>query len=765
MKRVSSPDYMTSLPTLAVLQSSITIGAVMLLWSLHARLDRPVFKWWAWAWTCFSLYLGVGALAGPVAAGWTPSNTALIVLASVFGFLPAPLLVFGALSVRSPERPSARERRAGLAAAVAAGVLVVLISTAWSDAQGGYYARLAPRTVALSGALLFCTWIFLTQWRRTGSLASLIIGAVCLLYGSTQSLYALALISRVVTQSAPLADSVISVRPQLFWVDLANVYGSCIGLVLLLVEDYQRSKQELEESLSRRQQVAGENLALQAEIEVRRNAEQALQRSEEKFAAAFRSNPSAMAITLFEPGTIVDVNDVLVRQSGFSRQELIGSDSNTLGFWVDPEERASVTADLDAHGRVPTREVRWRKKSGEVVTVLYSADTLEFDGERCVLSVAEDITARKHAEARHRAVLRALPDWVFVMSTDGVFLDFHAKDPERLAAPPEAFLGKHMRDVLPPDITAGLLRCFERAMSSDDAATIEYSMSVPGGELRYYEARVVRCDDDKVLSIVRDITERRRAEMQARALRDELAHVGRVTTLAALTGSLAHEINQPLAAVMTNAQAARRLIAAPVPDLAELRAALADIVADNQRAAEVVRRLRTLLKKDTSEYAAVDINESIREVIKVLQSDIAARHIALEVDLASDLPPVLGDRVQLQQVTLNLLMNAFEASEREDAGAKAVRISTALSDTTVVVTVEDGGVGLTDEQLPRMFEPFYTTKPDGMGLGLAICQTIVSAHDGAVSVARNASKGTTFSFSLPVLASDAVTQQAAVATG
>jgi C4-dicarboxylate-specific signal transduction histidine kinase len=289
-------------------------------------------------------------------------------------------------------------------------------------------------------------------------------------------------------------------------------------------------------------------------------------------------------------------------------------------------------------------------------------------------------------------------------------------------------------------------------MASDDTATLEYSMPSHEGDDEYYEARVVRCDDDKVLSIVRDITERRRAELQARELRDELAHVGRVTTLAALTGSLAHEINQPLAAIMTNAQAARRLIAAPVPDLAELRAALADIVSDNQRAAEVVRRLRTLLRKDTSEYAPVDVNDSIGEVIKVLQSDIESRRIGLELDLAPDLPPVLGDRVQLQQVTLNLLMNAFDALECVDGGGKPVRIRTAAADSSVIVAVEDSGVGLTDDQLPRMFEPFYTTKPDGMGLGLAICQTIVNAHDGGVSVSRNPDKGTTFSFSLPALA-------------
>jgi PAS domain S-box-containing protein len=633
--------------------------------------------------------------------------------------------------------------------------MTVVLSLWWSDPLESFYVRIAPRTLTLAAALLYCAWVFLSRWRLTGSRASLITGAVCLAYGTTQSLYGAALVGRLVRAAAlgPFVDPMIAWRPQLFLLDLVNVYGTSIGLVLLFVEDYQQSQQALQESLSRRQEVAGENLALQAEIDVRRRAEDALQRSEEKFAAAFRSNPCAMAITRFADRRIVDVNDVCVRQWGYGRAELIGSSSDQLKFWVDAEDRASVIAELEEQGRVATREIRWRTKSGRVVTVLYSADTLEVEGQRCVLSVAEDITARRQAEATHRAVLRALPDWIFVLSADGVFLDFHAKDPERLAAPPETFLGKRMHEVLPPDIADGLLRCFERAMSSDDTATLEYSLPSQG-EVRFYEARVVRCDSDKVLSIVRDITVRRRAELQARELRDQLAHVGRVTTLAALTGSLAHEINQPLAAIMTNAQAATRLIAAPVPDLVELRAALADIVSDNQRAAEVVRRLRTLLKKDTSEYAPVDVNESIDEVIKVLQGDIAARRIALGVELAGSLPRVLGDRIQLQQVTLNLLMNAFEALEPEDPSVKRVTLRTRAADGLVIVSVVDDGIGLTDEQLPRMFEPFYTTKPDGMGLGLAICQTIMNAHDGTVAVERNAAKGTTFSFSLPALPSD-----------
>jgi PAS domain S-box-containing protein len=746
---------MNSVPSLELLQSLITIGVVVLLWSLHARLvDRAVFKWWAWAWTSFGLYLGLGTLVLPVSEAWTLSRTVLVALASICGLLPPLLLVFGALSVQSEDLPTPQWRRTGFALAIALALLTVVASRGWSDPVTSYYVRLTPRTFALAAALLFCAWVFLSQWRRTDSRASLITGAVCLLYGTTQGLYSAALVGHIggaASLFGSVVDPIVVWRPRLFWIDLANVYGTCIGLLLLFVEDYQQSQQALQESVNRRQEVAGENLALQAEIDVRRRAELALQRSEEKFAAAFRSNPCAMAITRFDDGQIVDVNEVLVRQSGYERAELIGRHANELGFWVNAAERAAVFAEIEAHGRVSSTEVHWRTRAGQVVTVLYSADTLEIDNRRCVLSVAEDITARKQAEATHRAVLRALPDWIFVLSADGVFLDFHARDPERLASSPESFLGKHVKDVLPPEVADSLLACFDQAMRSDETATFEYSMPSLG-EIRFFEARIVRCDADKVLSIVRDITTRRRAELQARELRDELAHVGRVTTLAALTGSLAHEINQPLAAIMTNAQAARRLIAAPVPDLAELRAALTDIISDSQRAAEVVRRLRTLLKKDASEFAPVDLNESVNEVIKVLQSDLESRRITLDVELAAALPLVLGDRIQLQQVALNLLMNAFEALERDNQAVKHVRLRTAVAEAGVLVSVEDVGVGLTDEQLPRLFEPFYTTKPDGMGLGLAICQTIMNAHDGSVGVERREDKRTMFWFSLPPLA-------------
>lgn len=749
---------MPSMPWPAIAQSFITIGVLVLLWSLHSRLaDRPVFRWWAWAWTSYGLNLGAATLAGRLGLDWSVPRATLVLLTAIFGFLTSLFLIFGARSMVSIDLPTRFQRRAGTVLAVTVAVVTVLVSLAWSSPTFSYHARLAPRTLALAGALFYCAFVFISLWKRNSSPASLITGIVCLVHGLTQGLYGLAVAGNLsdIGIIQPAVDAIISWRWALFWVELVNVYGSCIGLLLVFAEDYHRAQQALSESLDQRREVTGENLALQQEIETRRRAEDALQRSEEKFAAAFRSNPCAMAITLLENGHILDVNDICIRQSGYRREEIIGKTAEALGIWADQKDRVSVRSELETHGRVATREVKWRTRAGSVLTVLYSADTIEIDGRRCVLSVGEDITARKQAEATHRAVLRALPDWIFVMSESGVFLDFHVKDPERLAVPPDQFMGKHVREILPPDVAEALVKCFGRAMASEDTATIEYSIGSPD-DLSFFEARVVRCDVNKVLAIVRDITERRRAERQARELRDELAHVGRITTLAALTGSLAHEINQPLAAIMTNAQAARRLLDAPVPDLLELRAALADIVSDNQRAAEVVRRLRTLLRKDTSEYIRVDLNDSINDVIKVLQGDITARGVTIDVELAVNLPGVLGDRIQLQQVILNLLLNAFEALEQEEPAARRVRLRTSALEGTVTVSVTDLGVGLTDEQLPRMFEPFYTTKPDGMGLGLAICQTIMNAHDGAVGVERNGHKGTTFSFTLPTHTADAV---------
>jgi PAS domain S-box-containing protein len=246
-----------------------------------------------------------------------------------------------------------------------------------------------------------------------------------------------------------------------------------------------------------------------------------------------------------------------------------------------------------------------------------------------------------------------------------------------------------------------------------------------------------------------DITQRRQAEERAALLRDELAHLNRVGMLSALTGALAHEINQPLTAVRVNAEAVLILLASENPSLHEIRAALSEIRNDNQRAAEVLRHVRTLLRKDTTGFEPVEINATISDVVKLLENSAARRGIAISVELARGAKPVRGDRIQLQQVVLNLLMNACDAVQLNEKSGRRVSLVCRARNSDVVVEISDCGAGLSDEEIARVFEPFYTTKQDGMGLGLSICRTIVDAHGGKLSAVRNFHGGMTFCVSFP----------------
>jgi signal transduction histidine kinase len=243
---------------------------------------------------------------------------------------------------------------------------------------------------------------------------------------------------------------------------------------------------------------------------------------------------------------------------------------------------------------------------------------------------------------------------------------------------------------------------------------------------------------------------RRRAEGNARRSLGQLAHLDRVAAMGELATSLAHELNQPLAAILANAQAARRLLAGAEPDLHEVRASLDDIVDDDKRAGEVIRRMRTLLKKDEFRPEPVDLNEAVNEVVRLLAQDAGRRGVLVELELASDLPPVRGDTVQLQQVVLNLLVNAFEAVSRCAPERRRVRVRTRepLSG-NVELTVEDAGDGIPDAHLERLFEPFFTTKSDGLGMGLSITRSILELHGGEITAQNLDGGGASFRCALP----------------
>jgi signal transduction histidine kinase len=245
---------------------------------------------------------------------------------------------------------------------------------------------------------------------------------------------------------------------------------------------------------------------------------------------------------------------------------------------------------------------------------------------------------------------------------------------------------------------------------------------------------------------------RRRSEMEGQRLRQDLAHVGRVSTVGELTASLAHELNQPLTAILANAQAARRILESDKADLTELRAIVGDIVDDDKRASEVIRRLRGFLKKGTLERSSVDMGELVGQVARLVAGDAILRNVVIQLELARDLPSVYGDRVQLQQVVLNLILNGLDAMRDSKAGNRTLVLRTARDGpATVEVTVQDSGAGIEKTDLEHIFAPFYTTKADGLGMGLAIVRSIVEAHAGRVGARNNPEGGATFSFALPAV--------------
>jgi C4-dicarboxylate-specific signal transduction histidine kinase len=231
----------------------------------------------------------------------------------------------------------------------------------------------------------------------------------------------------------------------------------------------------------------------------------------------------------------------------------------------------------------------------------------------------------------------------------------------------------------------------------------------------------------------------------------EMAHANRVATMGQLSASIAHEINQPIAGVITNANAGLRWLAARRPNLEEVRQAFSRIARDGNRAGEVIDRIRALVRRAPPRRAPMDINEAVREVIALAQAEMRRNRIKLQTRLGDDLPHIAGDRVQLQQVTTNLIVNAIEAMSDVSEGPRELTIvSGAGSSTDVFVEVQDTGAGLDPANLDRLFQSFYTTKPDGMGMGLAISRSIVEAHGGRLSAAPNQPHGAVFRLTLPV---------------
>jgi PAS domain S-box-containing protein len=291
----------------------------------------------------------------------------------------------------------------------------------------------------------------------------------------------------------------------------------------------------------------------------------------------------------------------------------------------------------------------------------------------------------------------------------------------------------------------------------------EFRRVLADGSVRWVAARGrVYADKQgkpiRLLGVSMDITARKQAELEAARQRHDLAHLARVNALGELSSSLAHELTHPLTAILSNAQAAQRFLARDDADLNEVREILNDIVTEDQRAGEVIHRLRLLLKKGEPQKHCddVDLNEVVRDVLKLMRNDLIIQNVTVDTDLAQNLPSVTADRVQLQQVLLNLVLNACEAMADCDSSERQLLIASKSENGTVRVSVTDRGGGIPEEKREKVFDRFFTTKKEGMGLGLSICRTIINAHRGEIWATNNSDRGATFHFCLPIVSSGAL---------
>ncbi|HVQ14105.1 MAG TPA: ATP-binding protein [Vicinamibacterales bacterium] len=314
---------------------------------------------------------------------------------------------------------------------------------------------------------------------------------------------------------------------------------------------------------------------------------------------------------------------------------------------------------------------------------------------------------------------------------------------------------------LHPDDREGLRQVHAMPFAGADGGNyqIEYRLMLPDGATRWISSQG-RVEFDAtgqpilIRGAARDVTARKQAEQETQMLRQEIAHAGRVSMMGQLASGLAHEINQPLASILRNAEAAELFLQHPTPDLDEIRAILSDIRSDDERAGHVIDRMRGLLKRQTLETQRLDVGALVGEVAALVRVDAGTRQVKLDVDVPADLPHVRGDRVQIQQVLLNLILNGMDAlhgTRLEDRRVDVTaRLDVARGAPSIEIAVGDAGHGIPADLLARIFDPFVTTKPNGMGIGLAVSRTIVETHSGRLWAENRNSGGASFRFTLPI---------------
>jgi PAS domain S-box-containing protein len=429
--------------------------------------------------------------------------------------------------------------------------------------------------------------------------------------------------------------------------------------------------------------------------------------------------------------------------------------------------------DVDFRIVLPDGAIKYVRSTGHPVFNI-SGDLVEYVGtsidvterkrvdeerERLLASERAAFAEAVAAQQRFRDLVNSVEAIVWEASVPSFQISFISKEAERvLGYPVERWLSEptFWKDHVHPEDREWALQCCQTATAEKRNHQFEHRMIAADGSvvwLRDLVTVVVEGDRvTRVRGLMVDLTNRKQAEEALRQARADLAYVSRVTTMGELTASLAHEVNQPIAAAVTNAKTCLRWLTRDHPDVEEARAAASRIVKDGIRAGEIISRTRLLFEKGTPQHDVVDVNEVIEEMIVLLRGETTRYSISVRTELAADLPQVMGDRVQLQQVMMNLIMNSVDAMKDADGTRELATKSQRTENDQVLVSVSDTGVGLPPEQADQVFSAFFTTKPHGTGMGLRISRSIIESHGGRLWAANNSPRGASFCFTLPVKA-------------
>jgi PAS domain S-box-containing protein len=461
-------------------------------------------------------------------------------------------------------------------------------------------------------------------------------------------------------------------------------------------------------------------------------------------------------------GAFTGANDAFLRIVQYDREDLASGRVRwtdlTPAEWRDHDERA--TAELKATGVFQPFEKEYFRKDGSRVAVLLGGALFEGSGNEGVAFVL-DLSDQKRAERALRRSeaflaegqrLSQMGSFSWRVATDEVTWSEQLYRIYEVENGTPVTLEMIRTRVHPEDLSL-LEKMVEQARNGGNDFDWQYRLIMPDRSIKYLHAvaHATRDEDGKLeyIAAVSDVTARRLSDEARDKARSELAHVARVTSLGALAASIAHEVNQPLSGIITNASTCLRMLSADPPDVDGASETARRTIRDGNRASDVITRLRALFGKKEGTTESVDLNAAARDVIALSLSELQRSRVALRAELADELPAVRGDRVQLQQVILNLLLNASEAMSRVEDRQRQLVIRTERDGGSVRLTVQDAGVGFEPQAVNSLFEAFYTTKSGGMGIGLSVSRSIIESHHGRIWAAPNDGPGATFSFSVP----------------